>query len=261
MRPRDLGEAMELAQLVEGQRHLEGETGDNSLGGSYRMTTTLLKSKEPIPDTLRGTSKEKTARRRPRDNFKKLTEIELQEKRAKGLCFRCDERCSTYPYRWLSATLVDFYVNVVAIAVWVAYKESSWLSTCFWVILLVCFGSISTCAYIVKQLFSISGQDSSQDPLQLVLLRKDGESKVNCSSVVLGRIVFSALGIIMSAIVVYTLVTDGWPFRMELLTPWMAATLIDFYINVFAISVWVFHKESTWIRAIFWVCLLICLGR
>ncbi|PKU61210.1 hypothetical protein MA16_Dca025683 [Dendrobium catenatum] len=72
---------------------------------------------------------------------------------------------------WLSATLVDFYVNVVAIAVWVAYKESSWLSTCFWVILLVCFGSISTCAYIVKQLFSISGQDSSQDPLQLVLLR------------------------------------------------------------------------------------------
>ncbi|XP_020675826.1 uncharacterized protein LOC110094806, partial [Dendrobium catenatum] len=71
---------------------------------------------------------------------------------------------------WLSATLVDFYVNVVAIAVWVAYKESSWLSTCFWVILLVCFGSISTCAYIVKQLFSISGQDSSQDPLQLVLL-------------------------------------------------------------------------------------------
>ncbi|KAL0925276.1 hypothetical protein M5K25_003597 [Dendrobium thyrsiflorum] len=161
---------------------------------------------------------------------------------------------------WLSATLVDFYVNVVAIAVWVAYKESSWLSTCFWVILLVCFGSISTCAYIVKQLFSISGQDSSQDPLQLVLLRKDGESKVNCSAVVLGRIVFSALGIIMSAIVVYTLVTDGSPFHMELLTPWMAATLIDFYINVFAISVWVFHKESTWISAIFWVCLLICLG-
>ncbi|PKU65499.1 hypothetical protein MA16_Dca012221 [Dendrobium catenatum] len=149
----------------------------------------------------------------------------------------------------------------MTLEVWVAYKESSWLSTCFWVILLVCFGSISTCAYIVKQLFSISGQDSSQDPLQLVLLRKDGESKVNCSSVVLGRIVFSALGIIMSAIVVYTLVTDGWPFRMELLTPWMAATLIDFYINVFAISVWVFHKESTWIRAIFWVCLLICLGR
>lgn len=161
---------------------------------------------------------------------------------------------------WLSATLVDFYVNVVAIAIWVAYKESSWLSTCFWVILLVCFGSISTCAYIVKQLVSISGQDSSQDPLQHVLLRKDGECKVNCSLVILGRIVFSTLGVIMSALVVYTLVTDGWPFRMELLTPWMAATLIDFYINVFAISVWVFYKESTWISAIFWICLLICLG-
>ncbi|XP_020576437.1 uncharacterized protein LOC110022013 [Phalaenopsis equestris] len=161
---------------------------------------------------------------------------------------------------WLSATLVDFFVNVVAIAAWVVCKESSWLSTCFWVILLVCFGSISTCAYILKLLFNISGQDSSQYPLHLLLLRKDGERNFSFWSVVLGRVVFSALGIIMSTIVVYTLVTDGSPFRKELLTPWMAATLIDFYINVFAISVLVFHKESTWIGAIFWICLLIVLG-
>lgn len=161
---------------------------------------------------------------------------------------------------WLTATLVDFYVNVVAIATWVAYKESSWLSTTLWIILLICFGSISTCAYILKQLFSVSSHDSLQDPVQLVLLRKNGEGKVNWSTILLGRIAFGVLGVIMSVILVYTVVTDGLPFRMELLTPWMAATLIDFYINVFAISVWVFYKESTWISAIFWIGLLICFG-
>lgn len=52
---------MKLAQLVENQRHLERSTGGSSSVGSYRMTITLLASKEPTPDTLRGTSKEKTA--------------------------------------------------------------------------------------------------------------------------------------------------------------------------------------------------------
>ncbi|PKU68572.1 hypothetical protein MA16_Dca020840 [Dendrobium catenatum] len=80
MRPRDLGEAMELAQLVEDQRHLERETGGNNSRGMYKMTTTLLISKEPTPDTLRGTSKEKTAGGRSGDNFKKLTETKLHER-------------------------------------------------------------------------------------------------------------------------------------------------------------------------------------
>ncbi|PKA63672.1 hypothetical protein AXF42_Ash005567 [Apostasia shenzhenica] len=48
---------------------------------------------------------------------------------------------------------------------------------------------------------------------------KDGECKVKCSYVVLGRMVFSFLGIMMTVIILYTLLTDGWPFRKELLTP------------------------------------------
>ncbi|URE21232.1 hypothetical protein MUK42_11328 [Musa troglodytarum] len=131
---------------------------------------------------------------------------------------------------WMVATLIDFYVNVVAIAAWVAYKEPTWMKAFLWVILLVCFG------------------------------RKDHEHNVKCSSIMIGRVLFSILGIVVSVVVVYTVITDGLPFRMELLTPWMATTLIDFYINVFAISVWVVHKESTWISAFFWICLLICFG-
>ncbi|KAK0576159.1 hypothetical protein LWI29_012977 [Acer saccharum] len=66
----------------------------------------------------------------------------------------------------MTATLIDFYINVTALSVWVVYKESSWISAVVWIILLICFGSITTCVYIVQQLFCIT----CQDPLYLVLL-------------------------------------------------------------------------------------------
>ncbi|KAK3133991.1 hypothetical protein QOZ80_6AG0543660 [Eleusine coracana subsp. coracana] len=160
---------------------------------------------------------------------------------------------------WLAATLVDFYVNVTAISVWVIYKEANWISSAIWVVLLVCFGSAATCAYIVTKLFEVK-PGPSQHPLDLLLLRQGNLSQRNCSCVIIGRIIFSILGIFMTAIVTYTVITDGLPFRKELLTPWMAATLIDFYINVFAISVWVAHKESSFISTAIWICLLICFG-
>ncbi|RVW94849.1 hypothetical protein CK203_034536 [Vitis vinifera] len=57
------------------------------------------------------------------------------------------------------------------------------------------------------------------------------------SPIVTARISFSLLGLLMLGTLIYTLLTDGSPFRKELLTPWMTATLIDFYINVVALSV------------------------
>ncbi|XP_025621176.1 uncharacterized protein [Arachis hypogaea] len=86
------------------------------------------------------------------------------------------------------------------------------------------------------------------------------EPKRKNSFVVALRALFGILGVFMLGTIVYTLVTDGSPFRMELLTPWMAATLVDFYINVVAISVWIAYKESSWINAAFWIILLICFG-
>ncbi|OAE19766.1 hypothetical protein AXG93_2958s1430 [Marchantia polymorpha subsp. ruderalis] len=53
------------------------------------------------------------------------------------------------------------------------------------------------------------------------------------SQVLVGRAVCSALGLIQATVVAYTCATDGSPFRKELLTPWMSATLIDFYITMF----------------------------
>ncbi|KAG6546067.1 hypothetical protein Mapa_012473 [Marchantia paleacea] len=80
------------------------------------------------------------------------------------------------------------------------------------------------------------------------------------SPVLVGRAVCSALGLIQATIVVYTCATDGSPFRMELLTPWMRATLIDFYITMFLYIGWIWYKEQTWTKRIVWTALCIGFG-
>ncbi|XP_050269300.1 uncharacterized protein LOC126713571 isoform X5 [Quercus robur] len=117
---------------------------------------------------------------------------------------------------WMVATLVDFYINVVPLAAWILYKEPKWITAIPWIILLVCFGSITTCAYILMQLLKVPSEENLQDPMYYVLLRPPGK--------------------------------------------WMIATLVDFYINVVALSVWVYYKESSWISAMIWIILLISFG-
>ncbi|KAI9395189.1 hypothetical protein POPTR_005G198600v4 [Populus trichocarpa] len=140
-----------------------------------------------------------------------------------------------FPFRrdlltpWMIATLVDFYINVIAVAAWISYKESNFLTATIWILLLICFG-------------------------------RGVEQKMKQSAVMSARIAFSVLGFLMLGTLIYTLLTDGSPFRKELLTPWVVATLIDFYINVVALSVWVAYKESSLISGFLWILLLICFG-
>ncbi|XP_038992022.1 uncharacterized protein LOC120115363 isoform X1 [Hibiscus syriacus] len=165
---------------------------------------------------------------------------------------------------WMAATLVDFYINIVPIAVWVSYKESSLITATLWVIMLICFGSITTSGYIIIQFLKLSPEESLENPIYHVLLhemsKNDTKTKGKHSSVVIARILFSVLGCLMLGTLIYTLLTDGSPFGKELLAPWMKATLIDFYINVVALSVWVAYKESNSMTAICWIVLLICFG-
>ncbi|KAG9150067.1 hypothetical protein Leryth_021553 [Lithospermum erythrorhizon] len=163
---------------------------------------------------------------------------------------------------WMAATLVDFYINVLAIGAWVLYKEPRWISALLWLVLLVCLGSIATCAYIFFQLLRLSPQEATEDPIYHVLHRstkKDAAEQKTCS-VIIARCVFGVLSFVMLGTLVYTIVTDGSPFRLELLTPWLSATLIDFYVNIIALAVWVAYKESSWITASLWIVLLICFG-
>ncbi|KAL9394673.1 hypothetical protein Peur_013958 [Populus x canadensis] len=140
-----------------------------------------------------------------------------------------------FPFRrdlltpWMIATLVDFCINVIAVAAWISYKESNFITATIWILLLICFG-------------------------------RGVEQKMKQSAVMSARIAFSVLGFLMLGTLIYTLLTDGSPFRKELLTPWMVAILIDFYINVVALSVWVAYKESSLISGFLWILLLICFG-
>ncbi|KAJ6930979.1 hypothetical protein NC652_014481 [Populus alba x Populus x berolinensis] len=174
-----------------------------------------------------------------------------------------------FPFRrdlltpWMIATLVDFYINVIAVAAWICYKESNFIIATIWILLLICFGSITTSVYIFIQFLKLSPEESLQDPVHRVLLRHESkgvEQKMKQSAVMSARIAFSVLGFLMLGTLIFTLLTDGSPFRKELLTPWMVATLIDFYINVVALSVWVAYKESSLISGFLWILLLICFG-
>ncbi|XP_009782949.1 uncharacterized protein [Nicotiana sylvestris] len=163
----------------------------------------------------------------------------------------------------MSATLIDFYINIFAIGSWVAYKESNWITSLLWAVLLFCLGSITTCGYIVLQFLNLSTQESIQDPIYFVLLRRqkktETEQRRKCS-LLTARILYLVLGCLMLGTLIYTIVTDGSPFRRDVFTPWLSATLVDFYVNIVALSVWVAYKESSWLSAAFWIILLICFG-
>lgn len=56
---------------------------------------------------------------------------------------------------WMRATLWDFYANVTVIFLWVCFKEKSIALKILWLLLLVCLGSIASCAYVLIQLFRL----------------------------------------------------------------------------------------------------------
>ena len=64
---------------------------------------------------------------------------------------------------WMRATLWDFYANVLVIFVWVCYKEKSIALKILWLILLVCLGSIASCAYVLIQLFRLKPGDGLKE--------------------------------------------------------------------------------------------------
>lgn len=64
---------------------------------------------------------------------------------------------------WMRATLWDFYANVFVIYLWIVYKERSIGIKIIWLILLVCLGSITSCIYVLIQLFKLKpGEDVAE---------------------------------------------------------------------------------------------------
>ncbi|GJT15975.1 hypothetical protein Tco_0874681 [Tanacetum coccineum] len=86
MNPEGLNNAMELAVLIEDNQLYEGVMQSKGVVAVVRQTTT------------KG------------DNFQRMTESEIQDRKAKGLCFRCEEKytpCHRCASRTLQVMLVD----------------------------------------------------------------------------------------------------------------------------------------------------------
>lgn len=66
---------------------------------------------------------------------------------------------------WMTATLWDFYANVLALYCWIFYKETNWFWKLFWLIVLCTLGSIGTCLYILSALFRLKKDETVKDLL------------------------------------------------------------------------------------------------
>ncbi|KAI3757450.1 hypothetical protein L6452_04987 [Arctium lappa] len=169
--------------------------------------------------------------------------------------------CFRPPDWWMHVILVDFCINIAIIGAWFTYKESSWIMGAAFLFLLFWFGSVSTCGYIVLQFYKLSPEESSKDPLYFVLARRekgDVVTHIRGPSVVNARIIFVLLDCLMLGISIYVFIVDGSPFQSKVFTPCMVVALIDIYIHVVVLSVWMAYKESSWINAFFWIVLLVC---
>ena len=60
---------------------------------------------------------------------------------------------------WMQATLIDFYVNVVVIFTWMAFKENSWIARILWLFGFIFLGAIITTLYALVQLFKLDGNE------------------------------------------------------------------------------------------------------
>ncbi|XP_076920676.1 uncharacterized protein LOC143581878 isoform X1 [Bidens hawaiensis] len=166
--------------------------------------------------------------------------------------------------RWMQVGLLEFCIDVSLIVAWFFYKESRWILRVFFMFILFWLGSFTTCGYIVLQLFKLSTEESSKDPIYFVLVRRRKSDVIGHTwrvSVVTTRTIFIFLGCLMLGSLVFVFAIDGSPFRAEVFSPCIVPLLTDFLImRVVIFSVWVAYKESSWINAFAWILLIICFG-
>lgn len=60
------------------------------------------------------------------------------------------------------------------------------------------------------------------------------------------------------ALLTWTIEVHGHPFKSSLLTPWMNTTLVDFYLNLLPILLWIGWRHRTQPLIATAVCLYLC---
>ena len=90
-----------------------------------------------------------------------------------------------------------------------------------------------------------------------------GGGGISAASLSVARLAASALAFLFFVVLCVTIGVDGSPFRSSLLTPWMNATLVDFYLNTLVICIWVWLREAPRLGrgpAALVIIYLLCLG-
>lgn len=77
-------------------------------------------------------------------------------------------------------------------------------------------------------------------------------------TLLLARIASAGLALFFAILLVYTIATAGSPFQLSLLTPWMATTIVDYYVTALPFYVWIFIRERSAGLALLYA--LICAG-
>ena len=73
---------------------------------------------------------------------------------------------ATHP--WFIATLVDTYLAFFTFWLWVAYKETGWISRLAWLVAILFLGNIAMAIYMLIKLFRLP----ADAPLEKLLLRQ-----------------------------------------------------------------------------------------
>jgi len=87
-----------------------------------------------------------------------------------------------------------------------------------------------------------------------------GATSVGPTALLAARVVAAALSVGFAALLIYTIATDGSPFRMEVLTPWMATTLVDYYLSVSPVYIVILVRERSVLAGVLWALLCASLG-
>jgi hypothetical protein len=72
-----------------------------------------------------------------------------------------------FSHPWFVATLFDTYFAFLTFYLWLAYKETGWLSRVLWLVAVLSLGNIAMAAYVLWKLFKLP----SNAPLDALLLR------------------------------------------------------------------------------------------
>ena len=66
---------------------------------------------------------------------------------------------------WFQVTLLDAYLGFMVFYIWVAWRESSLTARIGWFVMIMCFGNMATCVYLILQLRRLSPDRSASDIL------------------------------------------------------------------------------------------------